>query len=47
MITRIVSFPFEGISGLIRSTLIIAHGSIGILLGCKGAFQGCQLGLTV
>ena len=47
MITRIMSFPFEGTSGPIRSTLIIAHGSIGTLLGCKGAFWGCQLGLTV
>ena len=47
MITRIISFPFEGTSSPIRSTLIIAHGSVGISFGWRGAFQGCQFSLTV
>ena len=46
-ITKIVSFPFDDTSGPIRSTLIMAHGLVGILLGCNGAFFGCQFGLTV
>ena len=47
MITRIMSFPFDDINGPMRSILIIAHGSVGISLGRRGAFFGCQFGLTV
>ena len=47
MITRIISFPLDGTSGPIRSTLIIVHGSVGISFGCSGACCGCQFGLTV
>ena len=42
-----MSFPFDGVSGPMRSTLIISHGLLGISLGCSGAALGHCLGFAV